>query len=388
MNEDKITLAVEEFNTRLLKLINQAMLESWNKAYAKSKVIELCEECNKQLTDLEAPELLINQTIESIKLQFMRSWIMVVTTLKENSKNDQFGVIGQTIKSMESNEPMQFQAKGIAIDILDDKDVGIAKASVTNLREFMTDEGLRTTGASQRYVDYVSQVNEALCDINEKLANGTLSTIGADGRRISVRNLAEINSRYELITKDIERVTADGNKFVIASAHADASERCSYWQGKIYLVDLDINSRPMGQYPGHAPQQTILGYIDGRPYYSLKEACENGFLSFNCQHRLIKYYKGVHEPRYDMLRVRFQRSLTARQRELENRIRMYKRREQLSVKGARVKRKNPYTGETVEMSEYKYNQMMSTYWQEEYSRFSEKNGLPEYRWRLRITEYE
>ena len=388
MNEDKITLVVEEFNTRLLKLINQALLESWNKAYAKSKVIELCEECNKQLTDLEAPELLINQTIESIKLQFMRSWIMVVTTLKENSKNDQFGVIGQTIKSMESNEPMQFQAKGIAIDILDDKDVGIAKASVTNLREFMTDEGLRTTGASQRYVDYVSQVNEALCDINEKLANGTLSTIGADGRRISVRNLAEINSRYELITKDIERVTADGNKFVIASAHADASERCSYWQGKIYLVDLDINSRPMGQYPGHAPQQTILGYIDGRPYYSLLEACENGFLSFNCQHRLIKYYKGVHEPRYDMLRVRFQRSLTARQRELENRIRMYKRREQLSVKGARVKRKNPYTGETVEMSEYKYNQMMSTYWQEEYSRFSEKNGLPEYRWRLRITEYE
>ena len=333
MNEDKITLVVEEFNTRLLKLINQALLESWNKAYAKSKVIELCEECNKQLTDLEAPELLINQTIESIKLQFMRSWIMVV-------------------------------------------------------REFMTDEGLRTTGASQRYVDYVSQVNEALCDINEKLANGTLSTIGADGRRISVRNLAEINSRYELITKDIERVTADGNKFVIASAHADASERCSYWQGKIYLVDLDINSRPMGQYPGHAPQQTILGYIDGRPYYSLLEACENGFLSFNCQHRLIKYYKGVHEPRYDMLRVRFQRSLTARQRELENRIRMYKRREQLSVKGARVKRKNPYTGETVEMSEYKYNQMMSTYWQEEYSRFSEKNGLPEYRWRLRITEYE
>ena len=388
MNEDKITLVVEEFNTRLLKLINQALLESWNKAYAKSKVIELCEECNKQLTDLEAPELLINQTIESIKLQFMRSWIMVVNTLKENSKNDQFGVIGQTIKSMESNEPMQFQAKGIAIDILDDKDVGIAKASVTNLREFMTDEGLRTTGASQRYVDYVSQVNEALCDINEKLANGTLSTIGADGRRISVRNLAEINSRYELITKDIERVTADGNKFVIASAHADASERCSYWQGKIYLVDLDINSRPMGQYPGHAPQQTILGYIDGRPYYSLLEACENGFLSFNCQHRLIKYYKGVHEPRYDMLRVRFQRSLTARQRELENRIRMYKRREQLSVKGARVKRKNPYTGETVEMSEYKYNQMMSTYWQEEYSKFSEKNGLPEYRWRLRITEYE
>jgi hypothetical protein len=82
------------------------------------------------------------------------------------------------------------------------------------------------------------------------------------------------------------------------------------------------------------------------------------------------------------------RSRTERQRVLENRIRMYKRREKLSVNGATVKRKNPFTGEVEEMNELKYNQLMSTYWQEEYSRFSKRNGLPEYRWRLKITEYE
>ena len=390
MEEDKITTAIEGFNTKLLVLINECIMLGQSKVYAKSKVLDLCNEANKELEDLQAPTQLINQTIESLKLQFMRSWIMSIRELKKIQKNDELGVIGKTIQAMESNEPLEMRGnKGITIDILEDKkQVGVATAEITNLRDFMTDDGLRSLGAGQRYVDYVDRVNESLVDINEKLANGTLSTIGADGRKISVRNLAEIDSRYRLISDSLERATADGNKFVVASAHADCSERCSFWQGKIYLVDLDINSRPMGQYKGGVPSQKILGYIDGKPYYSLLEACNNGFLSFNCQHRLIKYYNGIEPPQYDMMRVKFMRSRTERQRVLENRIRMYKRREKLSVNGATVKRKNPFTGKVEEMNELKYNQLMSTYWQEEYSRFSKRNGLPEYRWRLKITEYE
>ncbi len=388
MDEDKITLLIEELNTRLLTLMHEALMIGWSRLYTKNRVKELCEEGETRLKDLGANEDLIIKTIESLKLQFMRLWLMIIQELKNNEKNDQLGVISKAIQQMESNEPTKLKNGGIVIDQLSEDKIGIGGSGVTNLREFMTEQGLRSVGAGQRYVDYVDAVNETLVDINEKLADGTLSTIGKDGRRISVRNISEIDARYKLITKDLERVTADGNKFVVASAHADASERCSWWQGKIFLVDLDINSRPMGQYSGQQPNQTILGYIDGKPYYSLLEACNNGFLSYNCQHRLIKYYKGIHTPQYDMLRVKFMRSRTARQRELENRIRMYKRRQALSTKGVRIKRKNPYTGQVEEMSEFKYNQLMSKYWQEEYSRFSQKNGLPEYRWRLRITEYE
>ena len=388
MKEDKITLAVEEYNTKLLNIVSEGMLLGQSKFIVKQRVSDLCKACAESLQELEAPELLIQQTIEAIKLQFMKSWLMEIRELKKIEKQDQLGLIGETIKTMESNVPIQMTSKGLAIDITGDDTIGIASGSISNIRDFMTDNGLRSVGAGERYVDYVDKINEALININEKLADGTLTTIGADGRNISVRNLAEINARYQMISEDMQRNGVKQNDFVVASAHADASERCSWWQGKIFLVDLDINSRPMGQYKGVKPNQTVLGHIDGKPYYSLLQACENGFLSFNCQHRLVKYYKGIRPPHYDMLRVKFQRSLTARQRELENRIRKYKRRTALSTKGVRVTRKNPYSGEVEEMSEYKYNQTMSKYWQEQYKIFSDKNGLPEYRWRLRITEYE
>ena len=388
MKEDKITLAVEEYNTRLLNIVSEGMLLGQSKFIVKQRVSDLCRECAIALEELEAPTLLIDQTIEAIKLQFMKSWLMEIRELKKIQKDDQLGLIGETIRKMESNVPMEMTSKGISIDVLGNEKVGIANGSITNIRDFMTDNGLTSKGASERYVDYVDRINESLININEKLADGTLTTIGKDGRRISVRNLAEIDARYKIISEDMQRNGVKQNDFVVASAHADASERCSWWQGKIFLVDLDINTRPFGQYSGEKPTQTILGHIDGKPYYSLKQACDNGFLSYNCQHRLIKYYKGIQPPRYDMLKVKKNRSLTARQRELENRIRMYKRRETLSTKGVRVNRKNPYTGEMEEMSEFKYNQTMSKYWQEQYKIFSSDNGLPEYRWRLRITEYE
>jgi hypothetical protein len=202
--------------------------------------------------------------------------------------------------------------------------------------------------------------------------------------------MAEINARYKMITNDLERQGINQNDFVIASSHEDASERCSWWQGKIFLMDVDISSRPMGQYRGHKPSQTILGYIDGKPYYSLLEACNNGFLSFNCQHRLIKYYKGASPVRYDMVEVKKARNLSITQRQMENTIRKWKRRETLSSKGIYVNKTDPFHPEKgiQEMSELQYNQIMSKWWQEKYASFSKVNNIPEYRWRTRITDYE
>ena len=144
----------------------------------------------------------------------------------------------------------------------------------------------------------------------------------------------------------------------------------------------------MGQYKGFKPHQTIKGYIDGKPYYSLLEACNNGFLSYNCQHRLIKYYKGAKPPEYDFIQVKKKRNLTAIQRNMENTVRKFKRREVLSSPGVTITRKNPYTNEMQVFKERDYNILMSKYWQERYSEFSNDNNLPEYRWRLRITETE
>jgi hypothetical protein len=220
-----------------------------------------------------------------------------------------------------------------------------------------------------------------------------------------------------MINQDLKRQGMGYGSFCVASSHQDCSERCSYWQSKIFLVDLDINSRPMGQYKGGTPTQTILGYIDGKPYYSLLQACNNGFLSFNCQHRLIKYYKGANPVKYDMISVKKARNLTITQRQMENTIRHWKRRERVADKNIMINRKDcPYiengywfsngtsTGikasdhsqelksiasvQRDSMSSRDYSVSMTNYWQDKYSQFSTSNDLPTYEWRTRITDYE
>lgn len=382
--EDKVVLAIESANTKVLEIVNNAVFLGWTKEFCKEEVRRLVKETKEELTKLGASDDLILNCQNSIMTTFMNAWDITISVLKENSKNDQIGAIASVLLNMESKAPKETTSKGLIVGIEEDK-IGIGKGGITNLRDFMTGNSL---GASQRFVEYTDRVMNTLNEINERLADETMTLRGSDGRRLSVRNLAEIETRYKLISEDLNRNGVGVNDFVVASSHADASERCSWWQGKIYIVDLEVNSRPMGQYKGFKPQQDIVGYIDGKPYYSLLQACNNGFLSYNCQHRLIKYYTGVKPPESDFISVKKNRNLTAIQRNMENTVRKYKRRETLSNNKIIVFKKNPYTGEFQEFKERDYNIMMSKYWQERYSQFSDDNNLPQYRWRLRITNAE
>ena len=386
--EYDITLAVEEANTKLIQIINDSVMFGYTKVYAKGLVNDLIEKTVKKLKDLEADDDFIESTTTALKQTFMREWLQVIVILTKLDKIEPLGIIGRTIQRMKSNVPLEMSGNGgLTIDILDNERVGLANAKIDNLRDFITDTKL---GGTSKFIDYREQLQESLIQIKDELANGSLSIKDSLGRTKSVRNMAEINVRYQMITNDLARQGINQNDFVIASSHEDASERCSWWQGKIFLMDVDISSRPMGQYRGHKPSQTILGYIDGKPYYSLLEACNNGFLSFNCQHRLIKYYKGASPVRYDMVEVKKARNLSITQRQMENTIRKWKRRETLSSKGIYVNKTDPFHPEKgiQEMSELQYNQIMSKWWQEKYADFSKVNNIPEYRWRTRITDYE
>ena len=48
MEEDKLTLAVEEANTKLIEIINEAVLVGYSKAYAKAQVINLIANTTKR----------------------------------------------------------------------------------------------------------------------------------------------------------------------------------------------------------------------------------------------------------------------------------------------------------------------------------------------------
>ena len=383
--EDKLTLIIETANTRVQEIINESLMLGYTKLYAKSLVMQLVSKTEKELEENGASEYLIENTKIAILKAFMKEWLQVITILENKLEKDNLGFIGKIIEQMQTKAPLNLKAdRGITIDIYENN-IGIAKAGVKNLRDFVTTTEL---GGTSRFVNYKTMLQNTIIEVKDKIASGVLTLEDSLGRTKSIRNMAEIETRYKMINEDLKRQGVDNGSFVIRSSHQDCSERCSYWQRKIFLVDLDVASRPMGEYNGKEPIQTVLGHIDGKEYYSLKQACENGFLSYNCQHRLIKYYKGIAPVEYSFASVEKARELTQRQRQMENTIRHWKRKEHIADRTLKVKRKNPITGLEEEFTDYEWTVLNSQLWQQKYESFSTNAGLPIYRWRTRITRYE
>ena len=57
--EDKLALIVENANTRVQEIINEAIMLGYTKIYAKSLVMELVDKTTKELEDNNASEYLM-----------------------------------------------------------------------------------------------------------------------------------------------------------------------------------------------------------------------------------------------------------------------------------------------------------------------------------------
>ena len=336
--EKQIVLIIENAQLELKKIIQQGILLNFEKEQLKALTIDLIEKTKKKLREAEADESLILETEISIKRSFILWYNNIyLKTIKVAEK----GLI----------EPVRVKYTG-------GMTIGetLKKESIKNIREFQT---IYEEGGAGYYYDYTKKVQQAM----DELANQKLTT-----DKGSLRNSAEIKVRYDVINDDLKKLKDKGIKFVISSSHANASERCSWWQGKIYELDIDIATREMGQYKGTKPKQTIKGHIDGKPYYSLKEACENGFLSYNCQHRLIAYYKGIHIQKYDLFQVEKRRNVSQKQRGMERHIRSLRTQLELAT----------------EEQEQKLLRKKIKVSAEKYAQFCETNNVPRYDWRTKI----
>lgn len=370
MNKDierKRILVIEEAALAIKNLLSQAALTMDTKSSIKSKCISIINDTEKKLKDLKTDKEFIEDTIRGLKSSFLRWYNQMVASLERVSKADKSGIVSQTLKSLKGIE-VKHKTNAFVIGGSNGQ-IGKERIEISNIRELMT---IYDEGSAGRYVDYVKEVKSAMVEIQDQLASNSLSLYDSKGRQKSIRNMAEIKTRYDLINEDLKKLKDKGSRFVIATAHANASERCSWWQGKIFEIDIDIATRKMGQYPGSKPEQIVKGYIDGKPYYSLKQACANGFLSFNCQHRVVAYYKGVHVPKFNIIEVKKRRDISQKQRYLENRIRQEKSRQILAI--------SP--------EERKKAQEKSKQLQDIYAEFCELNEVPRYDWRTRVTETE
>lgn len=307
------------------------------------------EKARKNLLELTNDKEFIEEEIKGLKfllIRWMNGYLVGVNKIAKENKSHILGnVLSQyQLLNKEGTPAKAIKNGGLTIVDTSKKDLFLANQGISNLRDLMTNP---TEGGVGRYVDYGKKIREELLSLQEKYAEDPSAFIDAKGNKKNLRLMAEIKVRYDLISDDLKGKDV---KYVMASSHPNASERCSWWQGKLFKVDIDVESRQMHQYVESKSQALCKPlpqseWVDNVPTYSLKTAIECGFLSYNCQHRLIKYYKGVKAPQYDLITVEKKRNLTSYQRALENKIRKTKLIEKVNGRNYPIERKNVFTGE-------------------------------------------
>ena len=269
------------------------------------------------------------------------------------------------------------EGKGGTFD-LDMGDVQYKLETTDDLRQFLTSG---ESGYSQMFIEqYTDRVQQTMNEIiatgatlvEKENANGVVAA--REGKRpTSLRNLAELEVRYQERQKTLGALVDNGINYCICSQHNNASARCQNLQGLIYKIDCDENyteKKPILLGKNHLKP---IGHIDGKPYYSLKEAISHGLLGYNCRHRLIQYKKGMETPKpIPEKEITKERDIEMQQRELERKVRYCKKKQALA--------QNP--------AERKKWVNQSKLWQKKYDDFCRQHNLVIEKWRCSITENE
>lgn len=186
---------------------------------------------------------------------------------------------------------------------------------VINVKDYTI---LEKGSPTQRY--YPELINNALRNLNRR----ELVYSDKGKKPISLWQKTELDVRHNEQMKMVQRAIDSGNDLWWLSSHANSSERCEPWQGK--LVSLTLPPIDNTFFTGKV--------VDGHKVYSFnaienvvdKYGYKNNIINgFNCRHKLIKYVKGKEEPtHYDKNDVDQIRRLEKIQREMERAIRRKK----------------------------------------------------------------
>lgn len=181
----------------------------------------------------------------------------------------------------------------------------------------------------------------------------------------SLRNRAEMEVRYNAHLEQIENLRAAGVKLVTCSVHADCSDRCYKWQGRVYSLDGTSGTTEDGK--PYVPLETATDI-----YYTTKAGItyKNGLLGFNCRHYLMPYKAGMVIPHVSKATQQKENAINTRQRELERIVREYKEKAMIY---------KPF-----DTAVYKAAKAKAIEWRNEYIKFSHDNGRAYYPSRIEL----
>lgn len=209
--------------------------------------------------------------------------------------------------------------------------------------------------------DYMDRVSGALDELAKETAKDPNDVKG----RNSLRNLAEMQVRYERHQDEIAELKASGARLVVCSVHGDCSGRCAPWQGRVYSLDGTSGTTEDGR-----RFQPLENATEGPEVERTKRGVPNGLLGFNCRHKLFEYRVGMGIPTVSKEEQRREYAITRRQREMEREV-IAAREEALAKKGTNVK-------------EYSEWRKIAKARYDAYKKFSKENGRAYYPDRVKI----
>ena len=175
----------------------------------------------------------------------------------------------------------------------------------------------------------------------------------------SARASAERQIRWEWHEKQLKDFQSKGVDLVWINSHANCSERCQDWQGKLYSI-----SGKSGEIDG-VKYQPLSNATD--IYYTTKtgKTWKNGCISgFGCRHKLVPYKKGFRPETIPSDVIEKERTIDKTQRGMERKIRAYEA-QALYYKGLNPKLYKHYKSRaksaTTEYIEYSHKNKVAYY---------------------------
>lgn len=161
---------------------------------------------------------------------------------------------------------------------------------------------------------YMDRVDNALQELAREHA---LDPNDFRGRN-SLRNLAEMQVRYERHQEEIERFRGNGTKLVVCSVHADCSDRCAPYQGRVYSLDGTSGKTEDGR--DFVPLEEATENPDDSYTTKAGRTYQNGLFGFNCRHRLLEYKPRMVIPTVSEEERKTEDAITRRQRAMEREV--------------------------------------------------------------------
>ncbi len=181
----------------------------------------------------------------------------------------------------------------------------------------------------------------------------------------SLRASVERQLREEYHAKQLDDLRAKGVNLVWIDSHANCSERCQPFQGRLYSLNHTSGAVDGVSY---VPLEVATDvYVTTKAGKTYKNGCLSGF---NCRHKTVAYRRGFRPQAIPESVTRKQYAIDKRLRELEREVRKYEARA-LGYRGSNKKM-------------YKASVYYRNKWMKAYEDFAKKNNVPIYPSRIDI----